>query len=116
MEASLIKNLNHPNLVRTIETGKAFREGLCSMGSGGMSGGSLGSGGSMKCSGGSVGPGSPGRDLRGSGHSDAETARINALQQEMWLLLEYCDMGSLQVCSPHYMCPRKPVLVNACRA
>lgn len=85
MEASLTGKLAHPNLVRTLETGKATRDP-----GGPRRSPSLG-GGSAR---GSV-------LLEGTPLERANSAR---LLEETWLLMDFCDMGPLVV-SPW---PSKP--------
>lgn len=81
------------------------------MGSGTLSGGSLGSGGrspTFTSGGSSCHLRTPGGDSGGSGKSISSSL----LQQQMWLLLEYCDMGSLQVRRPSDS-PFHPLGLNA---
>jgi hypothetical protein len=94
-----MNDLQHPNLVRTLKTTTSLRDPLYAQsklfsdgvpaGSGGADGGTDSGGGSLAAgSGGARGPGLPG---------ELGTGGQQRLLEETWLLLEYCDMGSLMV-------------------
>ncbi|CAL8465638.1 g5174 [Coccomyxa elongata] len=76
-EASLTLKLEHPNLVRTLETAKASKDATGPQRSPSLAGGP--------------------QNVRSTLLEGTPLERLNSarLMEETWLLLDYCDMGSL---------------------
>lgn len=80
LEADLTARLGHPNLVSTIDAASSFREAVPKL---------------------AWEMAKEGEEAAADGVDNPAQPEVNEPVEETWLLLEYCDQGSLMVgCSP----------------